>query len=152
MQCCANYIDGHGFEPQPKFFTNACEHICKYVDQKGSAAMLTSLRSAGVTPEVNLRITQVGKHKNTDPPSLWDPGQMSPEVQNRGISAPTERTYVLKNIWKNAESTLRAIFLKLWRSVKIKFCRYVSSFQLFWETKNKFFARDIFEKKTFSSN
>ena len=30
--------------------------------QKGSAAMLTTTQLAGVTPEVNLRITQVRKH------------------------------------------------------------------------------------------
>ena len=30
-------------------------HVCRYVDQKGSAAMLTSKQSAGVAPEVNLR-------------------------------------------------------------------------------------------------
>ena len=42
--------------------TNACEHICKYVDQKGPAAMLTSIQSAGVAPEVNLRIRQARKH------------------------------------------------------------------------------------------
>ena len=48
------------FEPQTS--TNTCGHICKYVDQKGSATMLTSVQSVGVTPEVNLRITQVRKH------------------------------------------------------------------------------------------
>ena len=36
--------------------------VCRYMDQKGSAAMLTSLQSTGVTPEVNLRITQARKH------------------------------------------------------------------------------------------
>ena len=45
--------DGCGFKPQTS--TNACGHVCRYVDQKGSAAMLTSIQSAGVTPEVNLR-------------------------------------------------------------------------------------------------
>ena len=45
--------DGHGFEPQTS--TNACGHICRNVDQKGLAAMLISIQSAGVTPEVNLR-------------------------------------------------------------------------------------------------
>ena len=45
--------DGRGFEPRTS--TNACGHICRYVDQKGSAAMLTSIQSAGVAPEVNLR-------------------------------------------------------------------------------------------------
>ena len=52
--------DSHGFEPQTS--TNACRHNCRYVDQKGSAAMLTSIQSAGVIPEVNLRMTQARKH------------------------------------------------------------------------------------------
>ena len=45
--------DGHGFEPQTS--SNACEHVSRYVDQKGSAAMLTTIQSVCVTPEVNLR-------------------------------------------------------------------------------------------------
>ena len=76
--------------------TNACSHICNYIDRKGSAAILTSIQSVGVTPEVTLRITQARKHTKRDPPWLWNPGQMSPEIQNRGISGPTKRTYVLK--------------------------------------------------------
>ena len=46
-------MDSHVFEPQTS--TNACRHVCRYMDRKGSAAMLTSILSAGVTPEVNLR-------------------------------------------------------------------------------------------------
>ena len=30
--------------------------VCNYVDENGSAAMLAAKRSAGVKPEVNLRI------------------------------------------------------------------------------------------------
>ena len=45
--------DGRGFKSQT--FINACRHICRYVDQKGLAAMLTSIQSAGVAREVNLR-------------------------------------------------------------------------------------------------
>ena len=36
--------------------------LCKYLDRKGWSTMLTSVQSAGVTPEVNLRITQARKH------------------------------------------------------------------------------------------
>ena len=46
-------IDVHGFDPQTS--TNACWYVCKYIGQKGFAAMLTSIQSAGVAPEVNLR-------------------------------------------------------------------------------------------------
>ena len=42
--------------------TNACRHGCKYTDQKGSDAMLTSIQTAGVAPEVNLRITGFETH------------------------------------------------------------------------------------------
>ena len=45
----------------------------KYVDENGSAAMLATKRSAGVTPEVNLRILLcIGDEacKQGDPPWL----------------------------------------------------------------------------------
>ena len=35
-----------------------------------------------------------------DPPWLWNPGETLPEVQNRSISGPTKRTYVLQKIFK----------------------------------------------------
>ena len=35
------------------------------------------------------------------PPWLWNPGETSPEVQNRGISGPTKRIYVLQKLKKN---------------------------------------------------
>ena len=41
--------------PVYEIFTHTCGHVCRCVDQKGLAAMLTSIQSAGVTPEVNLR-------------------------------------------------------------------------------------------------
>ena len=43
------------FEPMDQISTNAYWHICKYVDWKDSAAMLTSTLLASVAPEVNLR-------------------------------------------------------------------------------------------------
>ena len=43
--------------------------------------MLTSRELAGVTPEVNLRITQARNYAR-DPPWLLKPGQTSPDVQN----------------------------------------------------------------------
>ena len=45
--------------------------------------MLAAKSSAGVAPEVNLR-----EHISRTP-------RTSPEVQKKGISGPTERTYVL---------------------------------------------------------
>ena len=38
------------------------------------------------------------KARKKDPPWLWNIGQTSPEVQNRGISGPMKRTYVLPKI------------------------------------------------------
>ena len=80
--------------PHPLSQTHATRlHQCSQTCQKGSAAMLTSIQSAGVAPEVNLRNTLcAGKETRYrgNPPWLWNPGQMSPEVQNRGISSPTK--------------------------------------------------------------
>ena len=78
-----------GSSPNPNL--HKCLWTC--LDWKGSAAMLTSIQSAGVTSELNLRITQVRKHA-TDPP--WH--QMSPEVPNR--------TYVLQKFLKKVFSML----------------------------------------------
>ena len=54
-------IDGHGFEPQTS--TNACRHICRYVDQKGSTAMLTSIVSRPVSQQVSHQRWIWGLHK-----------------------------------------------------------------------------------------
>ena len=43
---------------------DACGHmIYKYLDQKGSSTLLTSVQSAGVAPEVKLGSTQAKKHE-----------------------------------------------------------------------------------------
>ena len=65
--------------------------------------MLTSIQSAGVTPEVNLRnlLCVARKHASEGiHPGFETPGQTSPEVQNRGISGPAKRTYVLQKFLK----------------------------------------------------
>ena len=50
-ELCARHTDGCGFESWPERLAG---HVCKYVDQKSSTAMLTSIQSAGVAPEVSL--------------------------------------------------------------------------------------------------
>ena len=55
---------------KPQTSTNTYGHIYKYVDRRGSAAMLTSIQSTGVTPEVNLRITHTRKYRKRDPSRL----------------------------------------------------------------------------------
>ena len=75
---------------------------CRYVEENGSSVMLGTKRSAGVAPEVNLR-----EHVTHIPlPSVnkaahcgFESQEMSPEVQNRGISGPTKRTYILQKIF-----------------------------------------------------
>ena len=69
---------------EPWVYEEFCTPKFKYyVEWKGSAAMLTSIQSASVAPEVNPRITQV-KKSTRDLPWLRNPGQMSLDVQNRG--------------------------------------------------------------------
>ena len=70
--------------------------MCKYVDQKGSAAMLTSIQSAGVTPEVNLRITQARKHAFKGSTLALKPRADVTRSQNRGISGPTKKDFKKK--------------------------------------------------------
>ena len=55
--CCS--MCRHGLEP-PLMLVDTCS-ASTWIKQ-GLAAMLTSVRLAGVTPEVNLRITQVREH------------------------------------------------------------------------------------------
>ena len=64
------------------------------------------LLSAGVAPEVHLRITHVRKHAR-DPSGLWNPGPTSSEdLQNRGIGGHTKRTCVLQNFFFLKSCTL----------------------------------------------
>ena len=55
--------------------------------------MLTSIQSAGVAQEVNLRNSMEARKHARDPSWLWNPGQTSPEVQNRGISETQGRRH-----------------------------------------------------------
>ena len=78
--------------------------------------MLTHIHSAGVTPEVNLRITLARRHAR-NPPALWNPEQTSPAVQNVGISGPTKRTYVLQK--KDTDKILKEPMV-IWSSFQKK--------------------------------
>ena len=72
------------------------------MDENGSAAMLAAKRSAGVAPEVNLRIPLcTGKEACKQArgcTATFKPGQTSAEVQIRGNSDPTKRTDVLQKL------------------------------------------------------
>ena len=49
--------------------TDTTINVCKYMDRKGSSAMLTSFQSAGVAPQVNPRITEIRKLQGIHPAS-----------------------------------------------------------------------------------
>ena len=53
-----------------------------------SAGMWTSIQSAGVTPEVNLRITQVRKHTKGINPGLESQGRCHPKSKTGVSVAP----------------------------------------------------------------
>ena len=59
--------------------------ICKYLNQKVSAAVLTCVQW-GVTPVVNLSLRLRVACATKQAKKLWNPGQTSPKVKNRGIS------------------------------------------------------------------
>ena len=70
----------------------------RYVEENSSVAK----RSAGVTPEVNIRECVTHTH----PPSVnnaahsgFKTQEMSPEIQDRGINGPTKRTNILQNFF-----------------------------------------------------
>ena len=96
MQRCARCTDGGGFEPRT--FTNACGHVCKYVDQKGLAAMLTSIQSAGVKPEVNLRIKKWESMQGIHP-GFETQGKCH-QKSKTGYHWPHKRDYVLQNFFE----------------------------------------------------
>ena len=77
---------------------------CRYVEENSSAAMLATKRSAGVTPEVNVK-----EHVTPMPPQSTNKAAHSSfETQRRhhqksktgGISGPKKRTHVLETFKK----------------------------------------------------
>ena len=104
LQCCAaSSTNSHGFEP--RISTNACGHICNYVDCKGSGCHADPYTVSRCHTRGESEDNSGKKAHKRDPPWLWNPVQMSPEVQNRGISGPTKRTYVLQKLKKKQHTT-----------------------------------------------
>ena len=68
------------------------------MDQQGSAAMLISIQSASVAPEVN----HTGEKAHKGCILALKPRETSTEVQNTGISGSIKMTYVLQ---KNLKTT-----------------------------------------------
>ena len=88
-----------------------------YVDQKSSGAMLAIKRSAGghTRGEFEESIAcSWHRMQVRDPPWLWNPGQMSLEIQNSGMSRPTKRTNV--NINGNSSVFLKFKWGPQWKS------------------------------------
>ena len=83
--------------------TNACKKVFKFEDQKDSAAMLAVKSSAGVAPEVNLRISL---HAGKEVPG-FETQDTHHQVQNTGISGSTKRTDVLQLKKKSFKNWLR---------------------------------------------
>ena len=79
---------GMGSSPRPNPHTSVCWHIYKYVDWKGSAAMLTSLQSAGVTPEVNLSSNMQESMQKGIHLSFESQGRCHRKAKTGGISGP----------------------------------------------------------------
>ena len=72
--------------------TNGCGHmICKHVDQKDLAAILTSIKSAGVALQVNLQITTGEKaHKQEIHPGFETQGRHYQKSET-GVSVASQR-------------------------------------------------------------
>ena len=62
--------------------------------------MLTSIQSAGVTPEVNLRTSAQARKRASETSTLALKPRADITVQNRGIKGPTKGTYVPQNLKK----------------------------------------------------
>ena len=79
------------------------------VDQKGSAAMLATKKSVGVTPEMNLRKplhAQVIKHANKGPTLTLKPRADINKSPKTGVSvAPQKGLMSSKNLGKKKERT-----------------------------------------------
>ena len=84
----------------------------RYFEEISSAAMLTTKRSAGVAPELNLRkcvtcMPLPSTNKVTHSGFEIQRRYHQPEVQNRGISGPTERTYVLQQFFLKVQNIFK---------------------------------------------
>ena len=85
--------------------------------------MITSTQSAGVAPEVNLRITQARKHTKRIHPGSEKQGRQYQKSKTEVSVAPRNRTYVLQK-FKNQILTTCGIqkvsksILSIWRGVE----------------------------------
>ena len=74
--------------------------ICKCMDRKGLAAMLISIQSAGVTPEVNLRITTGKKPHKYGIHNDFETQGKHHQKSKMGVLVTTQRKLVSFKIFK----------------------------------------------------
>ena len=98
-------------------YINACGHVCRYVDRKrlGCHADLYTVRRCRTRGESQEFIAHRQQSTQArDPPWLCNPEETSPEIQNRSISGPTKRTYVLQKIFKKKTKTKKTPLNYTW--------------------------------------
>ena len=94
--------DGRGFEPRTS--TNACGHVCRYVDLKGLAVKLTSNAvSRCLTRGESEDYTSEKACKNGSTLALKPRAEFSRSPKT-GVSSPTKETYVLQKFFKKREA------------------------------------------------
>ena len=102
LQHCACCVwHGQSWVWSPNLHQSLSTTHLKYVDPKGWVAMLTPTESAGVAPEVNLRITQVRKYVRDSTLALKCRADIT-RSPNGSISGPTKMTYVLQILFKKS--------------------------------------------------
>ena len=91
---------GYEFKPPPKKCSGTCLQVCR-LKRLGGYAGIQEISRCCTRGEFE---ESIGRRREStqvrDPPWFWNPGQTSPEVQNRGIIGLTKRTYVLQKYIK----------------------------------------------------
>ena len=93
------------------------------MNQKGLAAILTSIQSAGVAPEVNLRNSMQSTKLASEKihPGFETQRRCHQKFKNRSISGPTKRTYVLQKFVIKKGTRIENNFKILFQNPKLVF-------------------------------
>ena len=78
---------------------------CRYVGEISSPAILAAKRSAGVTPEMNVRECITHIYANKAYHFGFEIRGRHHHKSKKGISGPTKRIYVLQTFLKNKENS-----------------------------------------------
>ena len=102
------------------------EKVCRYVDQKGSAAKLTSVHSAGVAPEVNVRKSVEARKHASEKSTL----ALKPRADvTRGPKQPLARQELIPPPPKKSLIYLSLVFICI--NIHKYNCNLVQKFNLF---------------------